>query len=150
VLPLLWEVAGQFGVNATGMAMLVAKETNWATFLTAEGKPGNVSALFNNFGGLKVSPAQQRLFLGVTDDDNPLAHALFPSIEAGLIAVAEHLRAHCGMAPVGVLRDYRYQLVLDLHGLDPAVRFSDLNGRWAPSETYGDDLEAMIVTYGTP
>jgi hypothetical protein len=40
--------------------------------------------------------------------------------------------------------------VLDLHGDDPAVRFSDLNGRWAPSATYGDDLETMIVTYGTP
>ena len=138
VFPLLWKVAGDRNVNPHGMTALVGKETGWWGF------DGNVRPEFNNPGGLKLADPQRRLFPGVTDGDNPLGHAMFPSIEAGLIAVAEHLHAHCGIPPNTVLRDYRYQLVLGIYADNPAVTWSDLNGRWSPSATYGDEIEASM------
>ena len=132
MFPALWEAGEAYGIDPVGVVAQAAKETDWGNFT------GKVRPEFHNTCGLKVSPAQQKLFPGVTDGDNPLAHAMFASWEVGAKAHVQHLRAYTGwpLAFSSEVVDPRYQPALK----GPSTwceNFEDLGGKWAPAADYG-------------
>jgi N-acetylmuramoyl-L-alanine amidase len=82
------------------------------------------------------------LFPGVTDDDRPLAHQMFANWEAGAAAQAQHVRAYAGCPVTGeLIVDPRYVWVIGKHTL---IEWSQLGGKWAPSPTYGTEIEQLM------
>jgi N-acetylmuramoyl-L-alanine amidase len=139
MFPNLWDVALAYGIDPVGMVAQSGKETGWGTF------GGQVSTEFHNTCGLKLHVSQQALFPGVTDDDHPLAHAMFANWHAGAHAHAQHLRAYTGTPVHGLIIDPRYTLV----GPPAVVTWAELGGRWAPSATYGLEIEELMVRLST-
>lgn len=134
----LWNAALSQGLDPVGMVAQAGKETGWGNY------PGKVKPEFRNTCGLKVPTYVQPLFPNITTDDNSLAHQIFPSWEVGTIAHAQHLCAYTGQPVTGLNVDPRYGAVL-AKGLR-LENWSELGGtgRWAPSPTYGVELEALI------
>lgn len=130
----LWDAAEHYIIDPVGAVAQSFKETGGGQFA------GKVKPEFYNPCGLKIR--NQQLFPGITDDDNPLAHAMFPNWEVGTMAQIQHLRAYTGwLVPIGELVvDPRYVFVV---GRNTCENFSDLGGRWAPSPTYGNEIEAL-------
>lgn len=127
----LWSAALHVGVDPVGMIAQAYKETGGGRYA------GKVKPEAYNTCGLKIRyPA---LYPGITDGDNPLAHALFPNWEVGAMAQAQHLCGYSGQAlPTGdLVVDPRYWLVVGKHWCET---FEELGGRWAPSTTYGTEL----------
>lgn len=148
ILPALWKAAVDYGIDPVGMVAQSGKETGWGTYM------GQVHPEFHNTCGLKVSPAQQALFPGVTDGDRPLAHHMAASWAVGARQHAEHLHSWCGTRESAMpdpILDPRWQSPRSLlDGVGPAVTWADLGGRWAPSPTYGLEIEAtMRILTGT-
>lgn len=98
-------------------------ETGWLQF------GGDVRPDQCNFGGL-----------GATGNDNP--GNSFPSVEIGLRAQAQHLKAYASFDPVnGVCYDIRFGYVQ--RGSAPTVQ--DLGGgKWASDPLYGVKLMSII------
>jgi N-acetylmuramoyl-L-alanine amidase len=134
MFPALWSAAEECGVNPVGVIAQSAKETGWGSFT------GKVKTQFYNTAGIKVR--HQDLFPGITTDDNPLAHQMFPNWEVGALAHAQHLLAYCGKKPAGIIVDPRFTLV----SAPFVTQWSQLGGRWAPSPTYGSEIQTMIGT----
>lgn len=135
MLPALWRAAEDHGIDPVGMVAQAAKETAWGRF-------GNrVRPAFHNTCGLKIHTSQQALFRRVTDGDRPLAHAMFANWETGATAHAQHLLAYTGKRDVsGLIIDPRFTLVTG----EPISRWSELGGKWAPSPTYGIEIESIM------
>jgi N-acetylmuramoyl-L-alanine amidase len=128
----LWSAAYDRGVDPVGVIAQAMKETGNGTYT------GQVKPQFYNTCGLKVR------HLGMfpeADGDRPLAHQMFPNWRVGAIAHVQHLLAYTGVAinhePV---LDPRYDWVVGKHS---AVHFADLGGKWAPSPSYGRELEEI-------
>lgn len=139
MFPELWDAAVLYGVDPVGVVAQSIKETGGGSFL------GKVKPPFNNTCGLKITPQQQEMFPGVTDDDNPLAHATFASWQVGATAHVQHLRVWCDDPVTELIVDPRYQVVVGLLPTrGPAVTWHDLGGRWTTSLTYGDEIEVII------
>lgn len=144
MFPELWRAALDYDIDPVGVVAQAYKETGGGKY------GGQVKPEFHNTGGIKVSPAQQKLFPGITDEDNPLAHAMFASWEEGAIAHAQHVRAYTGW-PVSegtLIVSPRYWAVL---GIKPVENWGEFGGydaagriQWAPSETYGTELVAIM------
>lgn len=134
MFPALWAAASAHGIDPVGMIAQSGKETGWGTFR------GQVRPEFHNTCGLKVSAQQMKLFPGVTDGDNPLAHAMFASWDVGAWAHAQHLCAYAGHPVRGLIVDPRYNLVTK----GVAKTWGALGTRWAPSATYGEEIAAMV------
>lgn len=101
---------------------------------------GKVKPEFYNAAGIKVR--HPNLFPGITDDDLPLAHQLFPNWEVGAFAHAQHVCAYASKPIAGELVvDPRYTLVKPNLNLK---HWAELGGRWAPSGTYGVEIEQII------
>lgn len=132
MFPCLWAAAEANGINPVGMIAQSGKETGWGTYT------GQVTAQFYNTAGIKVR--HQDLFPGITTGDNPLAHQMFANWECGALAHAQHLLAYCGKDATGLIVDPRYTLV----NAPFVTQWSELGGRWAPSPTYGTEIQAMI------
>jgi hypothetical protein len=136
MLPELWAAALPYGIDPVGMVAQSGKETGWGTFT------GSVSPRFYNTAGIKIR--HQDLFPGITDGDRPLAHQMFPNWRVGAVAHAQHLVAYTGGTVAGMVVDPRYNLV-------PAPRvetWAELGGRWAPSPTYGREVEEIMGRLG--
>lgn len=140
MFPELWAAAVDLGVDPVGMVAQSGKETGWGAY------EGQVRPEFHNTCGLKLHTAQQALFPGVTDGDLPLAHAMFANWQVGAIAHAQHLCAYA-TEPVGrPVIDPRFTLVGP-----PAVSvWAELGGRWAPSPTYGIEIEDIMRQLAGP
>lgn len=132
MLPELWDAAVEYGVDPVGMVAQSGKETGWGTYT------GQVIDRFYNTAGIKVR--HQDLFPGITDDDKPLAHQMFPNWRVGATAHAQHLVAYAGGSVSGLIVDPRYTLV----GPPFVATWAELGGRWAPSTTYGLEIEAIM------
>jgi N-acetylmuramoyl-L-alanine amidase len=136
----LWAVALRFGIDPVGMVAQADKETDGGAY-TGQVRPNQ-----RNTCGLKIAPDQQALFPGITDDDHPLAHDMSGSWFEAAWKHAEHLWAWCGLIPLklpdGMILDKRFQAVRSLLPTKGAAKtWADLGGRWAPSPTYGIEVE---------
>lgn len=131
----LWEEALVYGIDPVGVVAQAYKETGGGQFA------GKVRPEFYNPAGIKIR--HQALFPGITDGDNPLAHAMFPNWAVGAAAHVQHLSAYAGMrldAGPEVIVDPRYTYVVGKYRLE---NFEELGGRWAPSLSYGVEIVAI-------
>lgn len=129
----LWTASLAHTVDPVGVVAQAFKETAGGRFT------GKVKPEHYNTCGLKVR--HQSLYPGVTDGDNPLAHAMFPSWDVGAEAHVQHLRAYAGWPVDGELVvDPRYWLVVGRHRCES---FADLGGNWAPAPDYGALIETL-------
>ena len=119
----IYEQANAEGVRAEVLFSQVMWETGWLQF------GGDVKPEQCNFGGL-----------GATD--NGAQGNAFPSVQIGLRAQAQHLKAYASFEPVnGPLYDTRFNYVA--RGTAPCVE--DLgNGKWASDPNYGLSLSRLI------
>lgn len=137
MLPELWAAGLRYYVDSVGLVAQAFKETGGGNF------GGNVPPGFFNPCGLKIRTPG---ILPGTDADNPLAHSMFASWAVGCRAHAQHVRAYTGWAVQGLIVDPRYVWVIGRH---TATSWSELGGKWAPSSTYGVELEAIMTTLGS-
>jgi len=142
ILPVLWAVAEEHGIDPVGMVAQSGKETGWGRF------EGKVKPWFYNPAGIKVrhvGDVEDVLRAsGVPESqipDHPLVHQQFPNWYVGALAHAQHLQAYAGVSELPlIIVDPRY-LVVSTHS---ARTWADLGGRWAPSPTYGTEIEAIM------
>jgi hypothetical protein len=144
MLPVLWWAARRYDVDPIGVVCQSGKETAWGRF------PGAVRAWQHNTCGLRINQTglgwieDLRENVGVTCDIalHRVSHAAFATWHQGALAHVQHLLAYCGVSvPVAERTDPRFSLVT---GAD-LVHWRELSGRWAPSSTYGLEIEAMIT-----
>lgn len=110
-----------------------AKETNFCRF------GGVLDESFHNPAGIKLARGG--------GDYDPNAHERFPDWDTGIRAHLNHLTAYCWgkeMPPIGVPHG-RYSVVLTTPNAGKVKAVADLNTRWAPSPTYGNDLQAKFI-----
>lgn len=130
----LWETALAYEIDPVGVVAQAYKETAGGNFT------GKVTAQHFNTCGLKVRyPGYGG---AVTAGDEQLAHAAFASWDVGAEAHVQHLRAYAGWPVVGdLIVDPRYVYVTG----NALENWSELGGRWAPSPTYGTEVEALML-----
>ncbi len=134
MFPALWQAGLHYGIDPVGLVAQSYKETGAGKF------SGQVSARFYNTAGIKIRHLD--LFPGVTDGDRPLAHQMFPNWPVGAAAQAQHVRAYAGQPVTGeLIVDPRYVLVIGRHAL---THWAELGGRWAPSPSYGTEIEKLM------
>jgi hypothetical protein len=123
-----------YGIDPVGVVAQSHKETGGGKF------GGKARPEFYNTCGLKIR--HQPLFPGVTDGDNPLAHAMFASWQVGAVAHVQHLRAYAGwpVPDTDLVVDPRYVFVIGRYACED---FAELGGKWAPSASYGTELETV-------
>jgi hypothetical protein len=91
-----------------------------------------------NFGGDVES--SQNNFCGLGTTGGGVRGASFPDVRTGVKAHIQHLKAYASQDPVvPPLVDPRFNLVQ--RGIAPMV--SDLSGRWATEQSYGDKILAI-------
>jgi N-acetylmuramoyl-L-alanine amidase len=132
----LWDAAVRHGIDPVGVIAQAGKETAWGNY-TGQVPPG-----FHNTCGLKKGTSD---FPGKDDGDKPFAHADFGSFEVGALAHVQHLCAYTGWPVTGLIVDPRYRLVNPVPRLR-CENWADLGGKWAPSATYGLEIEATMRT----
>ncbi len=129
----LWNTAVQLTIDPVGVIAQAYKETAGGRF------GGRVTPQHYNTAGIKVrhpgygGPA--------TEGDEQLAHAAFASWDVGALAHVQHLRAYAGWPVDGLVVDPRYWLVIGKHQCE---NWFELGGKWAPSLTYGVEIEAIM------
>jgi N-acetylmuramoyl-L-alanine amidase len=123
-----WYWGEKYGVRADVAYAQSAKETGFGRF------GGVVDRSFCNWCGLKTKNG------GANDD--PGAHAKFPSDVVGVKAHLQHLSRYAGHPlPEGEeIVDPRYHLVTP----GVATTVEGLGGRWAPSKDYGKSVRAYL------
>lgn len=137
VTPALWRWALTYGVDPVGVVAQSYKETGRGEF------GGAVGARWHNTCGLKIRYVG--IVPGVTDGDAPLAHAMFANWDVGALAHVQHVCAYAGVDPLAVapglpIVDPRFMYVRGI----PLENWSELGGRWAPSPTYGAEIETLM------
>lgn len=143
MVPELWTASLFYGVDPVVTVAQAYKETAAGRY------GGKVKPEFHNTCGLKITDEQQKLFPGVTDADNPLAHAQFPNWRTGAIAHVQHLRAYAGvyLPADALILSPRYPLVVSIG--NPAPDVEGLSARWAiPGKTYGPEIVALARKLG--
>lgn len=133
----LWECAGAYGIDPVGVVAQSFKETGAGKF------GGRITEQWYNTCGLKI---RHPGIVPAADGDAPLAHAMFASWDVGALAHVQHICAYTGQ-PVSQLQnvpivDPRYDLVIGSR----LENWSELGGHWAPSPTYGTEIEALMVS----
>jgi hypothetical protein len=142
MFPWLWEAGLETFVDPVGLVAQSWKETKGGQFT------GNVRPYFCNTAGIKVRDTKSTMeLLGTTNEDHPLVHSQFASWEVGALAHAQHVRAYGGWPYLGLIVDPRYSLALRQPG-NPArpvlEHWEQFSVNWAPSPTYGRELEAIM------
>jgi N-acetylmuramoyl-L-alanine amidase len=136
MFPALWDAALHYGIDPVGLVAQSYKETGKGHF------GGQVKPEFYNTAGIKIR--HLGLFPSITDNDRPLAHQMFPNWEVGAVAHAQHICAYASKPITGeLIVDPRYTLVTKNLNLR---HWTELSGRWAPSPTYGAEIESIITT----
>jgi N-acetylmuramoyl-L-alanine amidase len=111
-----------------------AKETNFGRF------GGVLDETFHNCAGIKIRAGG--------GDYDPNAHERFPDWDTGVMAHYNHLSAYIfgkGGPTLGTPHE-RYYLVLTTSWAGTIKTAEQMNARWAPSKTYGDDLVRYFLT----
>lgn len=135
MVPALWAAGLGYGIDPVGMVAQSGKETGWGNY------GGRVPPWFYNTAGIKVRHVREAMALVPTGDgDHPLIHQQFPNWQIGAVAHAQHLRAYTGQTVMGMIVDPRYSLV----GPPFVDTWAGLGGRWAPSASYGSEIESII------
>jgi hypothetical protein len=88
IFPVLWDAGTKYDIDPVGLDAQSYKETGAGKF------GGKVTPQFYNTAGIKIR--DPGMFPGVTDDDHPLAHQLFPNWDTGAVAQAQHVLAYAG------------------------------------------------------
>jgi hypothetical protein len=133
MFPVLWDAGLRYGIDPVGMVAQSFKETGKGHF------GGKVLPQFYNTAGIKIRHVG---LLPGTEDDKPLAHQMFPNWEVGAVAQAQHLRAYVSKPVTGeLIVDPRYTVVAPNLNLK---HWADLGRNWAPSPTYGVEIETLI------
>jgi hypothetical protein len=134
IVPALWTAGRLYSIDQVGMIAQSWKETGGGNFR------GAVKPEMCNTCGLKIRTPG---FVPGTAGDETLAHQIFPTWEVGAIAQAQHLRGYSGWAvPDHIpMQSGRYQYVI---GKWRCETWTDLGGKWAPSLTYGQEIEAIM------
>jgi hypothetical protein len=137
MMPYLWDEAIRYGIDPVGMVAQSGKETAWGQY------PGKVKWWFHNTAGLKTRYIQETMALIPTaDTDHALVHLRFNDFKQGARAHAHHLRAYSVRLPNDEdVLSHRARLVTG--GI---THFSELSGRWAPSPTYGPEIESIAAS----
>lgn len=140
MVPALYNEASRYGIDPVVMIAQSAKETGYGTY------PGKVKSWFNNTAGIKVHPNEQILLAEVskepTSGESPLDHERFSTITMGARAHAQHLRAYCGFpVPVEDVVHPRY-FVINRR----IASVEELGGTWAPSPTYGNEVQRIALS----
>jgi len=136
IVPAEWKWGLSFSIDPVGLIAQSLKETDGGKFT------GKVKAEWYNPCGLKIR------HLGIaagTDDDEPLAHQLFPNWEVGCLAHVQHICAYAGHIPwegAYPIVDPRYTYVAD--DVPKLENWHELGGRWAPASNYGDKIEILM------
>lgn len=141
MFPHLWNEAIRYGIDPVGMVAQSYKETGGGNFT------GKVKPFFCNTAGLKVRYVNETMALiPTTDVDHPLVHLQFRNWQHGARAHAQHLRAYALKLPADeFIVSLRYDLVSKV-----AVHFADLSPGWAPSATYGQEVERIAAELLAP
>lgn len=137
MVPALWTAGIDYGIDPVGLIAQSFKETAGGMFT------GNVQPRFYNTAGIKVRHPD--LFPGITDGDNPLAHAMFPNWRIGARAHVQHVRAYTGWPVNNPIVDPRYELIIGRFSLE---NWLELGAKWAPSPTYGIEIEGIMYKLG--
>lgn len=137
----LWNEAIRYGIDPVGMVAQSFKETGGGNY------GGKVPFWFHNTAGLKTKYIKETMdLLGTTDVDHPLVHLRFRDFKQGARAHAHHLRAYSvKLPPDEEILSHRYGLVSR-----NATHFSELSGGWAPSPTYGPEIEKLAAQLSAP
>jgi N-acetylmuramoyl-L-alanine amidase len=125
---LYFKYASQHGkVNPAIAYVQAAKETGYGRF------GGVLDESFHNPCGLKKSDNG--------GDTDPNAHHKFASWDEGVQAHLDHLALYAGAA--GYPRDNTYdpRHFVTIKGI--AITVDDLGGKWAPSSTYGEEVNKL-------
>lgn len=125
--PTFWEVATKYNINPVGVYAQSAKETAFGNF------GGVLDETYHNPCGMKNSAGG--------GDYDPSAHKKFESWFQGIAAQVQHLALYAGLVvkPESLV-DPRHFLYLK----GTAKRWTDLGGKWAPSQGYGTSILDMI------
>lgn len=140
IAPAVWDAALEYYIDPVGMVAQSLKETGAGKF------GGAIDERWYNTCGLKV---RNQTIHPALERDQPLAHAMFPNWRTGAIAQAQHLRAYggWGIRTGDVLVDPRYTYVI---GRFVCTDWSQLGGKWAPSVTYGEQIETIMQEITAP
>lgn len=139
IAPALWYAASDHAIDPVGVIAQSYKETGAGRF------GGAITAKWFNTAGIKI---REPGHTPGTEGDKPLAHAMFPNWETGALAQVQHLRAYVNWhIPVcEPLVDPRYVWVIGRYtGENQIVHWSHLSTRWAPSRTYGNEIEDIMT-----
>jgi N-acetylmuramoyl-L-alanine amidase len=132
----LWNAALRHTIDPLGVVAQSYKETGGGAFT------GRVPSSFCNTAGIKVADVPWTMgVIGTTDEDHTLVHSQFANWETGAQAQVQHIRAYAGWPVIGMVVDPRYRLVSGHRCED----WADLGGKWAPSPTYGLEIETLMV-----
>lgn len=126
-----WTLGAVIGIRPEVAYGHHAKETAFGRF------GGVLDESFHNPAGIKVAAGG--------GDYDPNAHERFADWDQGVRAHLNHLAAYCGVPPLGTPHG-RYRVVLTTAHAGKVQHVEGLNGRWAPSKTYGDDLVRLYLT----
>ena len=135
IVPELWKWGIALTIDPVGAIAQSYKETGKGHF------QGKVPDKFYNPCGLKIKYPS---IVEGTGGDETLAHQMFPSWEVGCLAQIQHLRAYAGWElPEDMINvDPRYEWVIGNHA---CAHFHELGGKWAPSLSYGTEIESIMV-----
>ena len=125
---LYWDYSSEHGnVNPAIAYVQSAKETGYGKF------GGVIDASFHNPCGLKTAAGG--------DNYDPNAHQRFSSWDIGVQAHLDHLALYAGANgyPKSDSNDPRHFRTIK----GKATTVSSLSGNWAPSSTYGDEINAL-------
>lgn len=136
----LWRTAHIYGIDPVGIVAQSYKETAGGKF------GGRIDHRWCNTCGLKIRHVG---IVPAADGGRALAHAMFASWAVGALAHVQHVCAYAGLRadlicaafPEVPIVDPRFELVSG----PPLENWWELSGRWAPSPTYGSEIEAVMT-----
>ncbi|MBW6410775.1 N-acetylmuramoyl-L-alanine amidase [Clostridium weizhouense] len=127
---LFWKYAKDHGNVNPGIAYVQsAKETGFGKF------GGVLDETYYNTCGLKTSSGG--------DDYDPNAHYRFNSWDEGVQAQLDHLALYAGAEGYPRQNTYDPRHFLSIKG--KATTVNSLGGKWAPSSTYGEEINQSYV-----
>ncbi|MDR2735422.1 MAG: glucosaminidase domain-containing protein [Puniceicoccales bacterium] len=98
---------------------------------------------FLQFGG-QVDPKQNN-FAGLGATDNGASGASFPSVEIGIRAQVQHLKAYASTSELNhSCVDPRFENIVKAGYRGTAKTLSDLAGKWATDPLYGDKIKKKL------
>lgn len=125
---LYWEYASEHGDVNPGIAYVqAAKETGYGKF------GGVLDESYKNPCGMKTSAGG--------DDYDPNAHQRFNSWDEGVKAHLDHLALYAGAKGYPRSNTYDPRHFATIKGKAPTV--NTLGGNWAPSSTYGEEVNKL-------